>query len=180
MPLDPAFLASLVNDDGTNTLGTQINIALFTALVAAINAAPLHSSAYNNAVQSINSATWTVLTLNSEDFDDGFHSTSVNTSRQTVPTGGAGGYFIRAKTNIATHATGVLRGLSIYKNGAAVKYLAQPVNNPVAADFQITDLEVLAVADYIEVAAYQDSGGALNVGAATRPQATELQLVRLW
>ena len=80
---------------------------------------------------------------------------------------------------MAAAAGGVLRGIAIYKNGAAIKYHATPVNNPTSGDFEIATVEVLAQGDYIEVACYQDSGGNLNAGDVTRQLATELQLERI-
>ena len=128
----------------------------------------------------IGTGAWTVLSLDSEDWDLGaFHSTSVNTSRLTVPVGGAGSYLIRGKLRFAAAAGGTLRGISIYKNGSAIKYHSHPVNNPVTADFEIASVEVLAAGDYIELACYQDTGGNLNAGDVTRQLATELQIKRV-
>ena len=48
---------------------------------------------YNTTDQTISTGTWTSITYNSETLDsDGFHSTSSNTSRITIPAGKAGKY----------------------------------------------------------------------------------------
>jgi hypothetical protein len=195
---EPAHLGDVTNIAGSLTTAIKASVGLTgvpTAPTAAIGTATTQiattahvataitvkrASAFNSAVQSINTATWTVLTLDSEDWDtDTFHSTSSLTSRMTIPSGGDGFYAIHAKTRFAAHATGVFRGISIYKNGAAVRYLAQAVNNPTDCDVEIYVQLPLVATDYIECAAYQDSGGALNIGQAARTQSTELQVARM-
>ena len=58
------------------------------------------------------------MTWDSEDFDtDGFHSTSSNTSRITIPSGKGGKYLLVAQTTFASNATGV-RIWKIFKNGS--------------------------------------------------------------
>src|SRR5439155_11491480 len=75
----------------------------------------LRCSAYHSTTASIGTGAWTVLSLDSEDWDLGaFHSTSFNTSRLTVPVGGAGSYLIRGKLRFAAAAGGPLGGLPTY------------------------------------------------------------------
>lgn len=127
------------------------------------------------AAQSVPNNTITALTLDSEAVDTyNGHSTSVNTSRYT-PTR-AGYYWVLGVYAPAANATGNRFAL-IYKNGAAAT-LAQ--NGGLAAAASNTGaVQVLAlvqcdgVSDYVEVVAFQNSGGALN----TAPSPTGMQVI---
>lgn len=126
----------------------------------------------HNTTQSITSSTWTALLFNSEDHDTGgMHSTSSNTSRLTVPSGGAAGAFLlHAAAAFAANATGV-RGIRFRKNGGALsgEFHVQGFSvSSVGPLIQMSTLVVLAAADYVEVEVFQDSGGALNVAANPR------------
>jgi len=120
-------------------------------------------SVYDSSNQAVSSGVTTALTFNSEHFDtDGYHSTSTNTSRLTVPTGKAGYYLMTAQGNYSLNATGQ-RDLVLYKNGAYLRY-----SNSVAGSSSvyvgnvITVVYYLAEADYIELYTYQSSGTSLN------------------
>lgn len=127
--------------------------------------------AYNSANLALSAGVWTALTLNSERFDtDGMHSTSSNTSRLTVPAGGAGLYLIGAsvKFDTSTLSTGNYIGLYILLNGTTV--IAEHVDDGTfggAPDTSttISALYSLAVSDYVEVFAYCSQ--ALNVLASS-------------
>ena len=68
----------------------------------------LGCSAYNDGTQSIPDITDTAVTFNSEDWDNaGMHSTSVNTSRFTVPVGFAGRWSFDYGASFVANATGV-------------------------------------------------------------------------
>ncbi len=138
--------------------------------------------AFNSAVQSVADSTLTVLTLDSEDVDvGGMHSTSANTSRLTVPAGAAGFYYVFGQSSFAANATGV-RGLELFKNGATALAFSQQISTgagPIAA-FSVLWAGALIATDYVELRAYQNSGGALNIGNATREYASALTAVKLW
>ncbi len=112
---------------------------------------------YNSSSQTLPNATVTTLTFNSEIFDtDGFHSTSTNTSRITIPTGKAGYYQLSASIYFGIgNATGI-RALSITKNGTRVIGL----DNSGAVDqtLNLSGIENLAVNDYIEFTIYHTMG----------------------
>lgn len=137
--------------------------------------------AYHNATQSIADTTLTTVTLNSEDVDVGtLHDLVTNNSRITVPTGGDGFYLVRAHIPYAANATGY-RYAAILKNGSVIEQCIYPGSD--AADItsvECTYLGTLAAADYIEMQAKQHSGGALNVGSASRNAAVSLSVVKLW
>lgn len=126
---------------------------------------------YNNADQTIPNAASTILTFNSERYDNGgLHSTASNTSRLTAQR--AGVYLITATAEFDFHATGV-RSLAILQN--AFTYLAIEMRNACTAAperMTITTLFHLAANDYVELEAYQNSGGDLDVpsAAASSPE----------
>lgn len=119
---------------------------------------------YNNANLSISNATQVALTFNTERYDtDTIHDTSSNTSRLTCKT--AGKYLIIANAEFAANATGV-RGLYIRLNGATLIGITHAqITSGDGAIFTVSTIYDLAVNDYVEVMAYQASGGSLNVMA---------------
>jgi hypothetical protein len=121
---------------------------------------------YHSANQSIANATLTVVAFDSEDYDtDNIHDTSTNNSRLTCKT--AGKYLIFASGEYASNATG-LRYIQIRLNGTTLKmvFVAAAVNG---GDTRIGTGCVLnmAVNDYVEFIAYQDSGAARNLNRAS-------------
>jgi len=120
-------------------------------------------SVANSAVQSIANNTNTALTFNSEIFDtDGYHSTSSNTSRLTIPTGKNGYYFITANFAFALNATGN-RDMFFAKNGTAIRYATSPIaSSSTYTGFALTFIANLVATDYIELFCAQTSGGNLN------------------
>lgn len=130
-----------------------------------VNAAPAQARVYNNANISISHNTLTALTFNSKRFDTGnFHSTSANTSRLTAPT--AGLYVIGAGVQWDASSAGI-RAAAIRLNGST-----QIVNQTVDIDsatnhsHNLSTQYQLAAGDYVELVAFQTSGGALNVLAS--------------
>jgi hypothetical protein len=118
--------------------------------------------------QSIPNNTWTVLAFDVEVFDnDGLHSNTVNNSRITIQH--AGVYVLVTHVAFATNATG-FRGLTFRRSGAAV-YLSFGYQVAVSGNetrLVATTIWQFSAGDYIEVMAYQNSGGALNaIGNAT-------------
>jgi hypothetical protein len=129
-------------------------------------------SLFNTTSQTVSNATDTILTFDSEAWDtDGFHSTSSNTSRITIPAGLGGKYLVTMNTSPALSGTGG-RYMELYKNGArlindigVVGSASQYIN--VAGTFVVN----LVATDYIEMLVYQDSGSSktYNKGATTSP-----------
>lgn len=116
-----------------------------------------------SATQALTTATFTALTFNTEDIDtDGFHSTVSNTSRITIPTGKDGKYLVTPQVRFEGNATG-RRILALYKNGVLVA-LNQFEQNPNTGAITVGNsfLISLVATDYIELFAYQTSGGNLN------------------
>lgn len=119
--------------------------------------------AYNSANISCNNAASTLLTLDSERFDtDTMHSTSVNTGRITFTT--AGTYMVTGRAAFASGA-GAYRELKLSLGAATTLDLD---TRGVAGGGNYTTLIVstlyaFTAGQYVELYAYQDSGGALNV-----------------
>lgn len=149
-----------------------------TVLGGGSGTAPAQARVFNSANISINNATFTALTFDSERWDTGnFHSTSSNTSRLTVPT--AGLYDIGGSVVFAANATG-MREAAIRVNGSTfiVEQGPQPPTVTDGARVQVSTQYQLAAGDYVELMAFQRSGGALNV-IASGNSSPEFWIVRL-
>ena len=123
------------------------------------------ATVYNTAGarQTIANATVTQLTFNTNEIDtDGFHSTSTNTSRFTVPSGKAGKYRFYAKICNGDSIVGQ-RQARMYKNGSYNTYLWQGTVGMNGEIYQGEYIINLAVGDYLEIYSYQNSGGNLLI-----------------
>ena len=119
---------------------------------------------YNDAAISINNTTTTILTLNSERFDtDAMHNTSTNTSRLTCVT--AGVYLIHGHVRFASNNTGHrIAGIRLNGSTQIANQKTEAVQGTTTV-LSVATVYKLSVADYVELTAYQSSGGALNVEA---------------
>jgi hypothetical protein len=116
----------------------------------------------NSGNQSIANNTDTALTFDTETFDtNGFHSTSSNTSRITIPAGKAGYYQFDA--NVTWAAGSGIRDFNIYKNGARAMYFTQNAQSSNSMTQTITDVLYGAEGDYFELYVFQNNGSAINV-----------------
>ena len=117
-------------------------------------------------VQSIANAAGVAITFDAEDFDTANgHDNVTNNSRYTAVY--AGRYLLGGGVSYAANATGV-RGAYWYVNGSTVA--GTEVIIPASGGGIVTSvparsvLTFLNVGDYVELIAYQTSGGALNTG----------------
>ena len=117
-----------------------------------------------SAAQSVANATWTAISWNQENYDtDAFHDNSTNNTRITIPAGKGGKYLIASALYNPSNSSGS-RLIKIQKNGADIAYGDwQRANSGHSTSTIFSQVLALAVADYIEVNLYQDSGGALDV-----------------
>lgn len=133
---------------------------------------------YHNAAQSVAHNTLVALAFNSERYDtDVIHDTATNNSRLVCKT--AGLYSVKGCAAFAASATGI-RQVNIRLNGAT--YL-DGLTLPAAGAADATMITVttdyfLAANDYVELIAYQTSGGALNVTASAN-QSPEFMMKRV-
>lgn len=120
----------------------------------------------DGTVQAISNLTETAITLPTETVDsDAFHSTSSNTSRLTIPTGGGGVYIVGGAGDWVENATGARR-LFLRKNGSNLSPDAEDARRAVSGwdtTQSIVTMEQVSAADYLEVWVWQDSGGSLNI-----------------
>lgn len=107
---------------------------------------------------SIASNTYTALLWNGENFDtDGFHSTSSNTSRITIPSGKAGKYQISGLIDFDNSASGVRQAI-IRKNGTTDEFANIITPSTFYPSGEINGILDLAVGDYVELWVIQTSG----------------------
>jgi len=129
--------------------------------------APFVGCALSSSVDlNINNNTTTAITWNTEDFDtDGFHSTSTNTSRFTIPAGKAGKYLFQSTIRLNNNTTGN-RTLSLSKNGTNIKsvFMIPDNTNP---SISVSAVVSLAEADYVEATYLQDSGSTVPIYLTT-------------
>ena len=117
--------------------------------------------------QSLSNNTDTAISFNAELFDtNSFHDNSTNNTRMTVPSGKSGKYLLVANLVFAANATGV-RNLQFLVNnttsiGATRIITAGSSENTIVNCSAIIDL---VATDYVEVIAFQTSGGSLNINA---------------
>lgn len=122
---------------------------------------PPACSVFNSGNQSVPTATVTVLTANSEFFDnDGMHSTVTNNSRITAQT--AGRYLTMSAVSFAT-GTGS-RTVSFLLNGSStLNAILLPAVSGNVTRVVALRLITLAAGEYVETRVSQDSGGGLDV-----------------
>ena len=128
-----------------------------------------------NGDQSTTNATEKVLAWDTEFWDtSGFHSTTTNTSRITIPTGLGGRYCLSGFLVFPANATGA-RFAGIRKNAGGYDFISSGAGNGTYSTYVNFNVIYEAVAgDYFEVVAFQNSGGALNVLSLSRAQLTYL------
>lgn len=156
-----------VGDDFTAAIGNNTRDALLWSQN------PPSFVGTQSTVQSIPNTSWTPLGLDTFQIDSYTgHSNSTNNSRWTCPTGGAGWYLGCGCSAYVPNATG-FRTARLQINGTAVPGAEAYLPNNGGAESVVTTptrLIFLNVGDYVEVAAWQNSGGAINTstGGETR------------
>lgn len=126
---------------------------------------------YNAGIQSIPHGVITALTMDSDSFFtvDGIHSTSVNSSRHTVPPGQAGLWQCTVRAHGATFAASQA-GIILYKNGIAGTRLAadfRPGTATVNNIVECTAFVRMEDGEYFEAAIFQNSGSSRNYNGWT-------------
>lgn len=122
--------------------------------------------------QSIPDATWTSITFTTEDLDSdptgtGAHSTSSATSRYVAVY--AGWYRVGGGVEFSVSGTGQ-RGVAWAVNGTLVNASRTFISATAAVGMDAparTKMVFLNVGDYVELQAYQNSGGPLNTFATS-------------
>ena len=156
--------------DGTLKVGTITNsagsgnITIGSGVTVNVNRPSFF--AYANAVQAVADSTDTKVNLDTESWDtDSAFNTS--TYRFTVPTGQAGKYFFNGGIGYTSLTDNDESRVMIYKNGSLAnwwKYF-QGQNGTIAVQNSV--ILDLAVSDYIELYAFQVSGGSKNTASGS-------------
>jgi hypothetical protein len=166
---DIEYRSSSANTNTRLGIGTTGQVLAVTGGVPAWTTIATGSSFAGVKVYSVSGSisvpnnTVTTLTFNGEAFDtNGFHSTTTNTSRLTIPTGKAGYYWIFADLQYAAGTAPKLQA-QIHVNGGAVYASAHPA---AGGDFNSSCLVYtvvnLAEGDYVELKARQITGGSID------------------
>jgi hypothetical protein len=118
--------------------------------------------AYHSTTQAIASGTKTGLVFDSERFDtDSMHSTTTNTGRITVNT--AGLYLFSAHVGWAANVTGFRIVYLTLNAGSDIAIQSTQVRSDGFLDFSVATIWKCAVADFVTVSVYQNSGSTINV-----------------
>lgn len=140
----------------------------FKRLSEAVNHPVPQARVTNNAALSPANNTPTALTFNTERFDSGdLHSLSVNTGRLTAPITGL--YAVGCMVEFAANATGI-RSVQIRLTtvgGVGPTTIAAdtrvPLTGAVTICSPVPAVWQFTAGDWVDVAVFQTSGGALNV-----------------
>lgn len=155
-------LDTIVVDEGVATALGSGNVQL-----RGLPAGTIGASAVETTAQSVADDTDAAMTADDADrFDtDGFHSTSSNTSRMTIPAGLAGKYLARAEVSFAADADGY-RSIFFKVTGATVEHTRVRVasaGSAVATGLATLAILDLAAGDYVETWVRHTAGAATNV-----------------
>lgn len=133
------------------------------------------------STQSIATNTLTAVTFNTEAIDtNGYHSTSSNTDRITIPSTKVGKYMVTGSISMSASSTGA-RVVKLSKNGSVIYETSFPATSSGTSFGIISFVVDCASADYLTLSMFHTAGGNLNVAGtdtagtgATSFQATYL------
>ena len=118
-------------------------------------------SVYSNNAQSISNSINTIALYAAELFDtNGFHSTTTNTSRITIPSGKAGKYLLTASVAWTGGTAAGLRQWLFYKNGSEIGMVNRQIIPSGTTDVWQPGSMIVdaAVGDYFEINVLQTGG----------------------
>jgi hypothetical protein len=170
--------------NGTLTAGGAFTVSGSSTL-GIVNSATQYRVAAKSGtgVQSLGSGVNTAVEFNSEDFDiGGWHSTVSNTQLFTVPAGGDGVYLLVGTVSFAANATNG-RYLWWDKSGTTLSTAAGGSGSGGAnTALTATAIVSLTAGESINLIAWQNSGGSLNIGQADgdRRFQNSAQIIKLW
>jgi hypothetical protein len=169
-PNGPAQIGALAQTTET-VLSTQITM-LQSSIATLAN--PARAQMRQIAVQTLTTGVFTPITFTAEDHDSaGGHSNSVNTSRYTAQV--AGLYEFGGGVAFAASGTGA-RICAWFKNGVQIDgsdVALATAGAGLATRIPARIIQVqLAVSDYVELAALQDSGASLDTFASGSVRST--------
>lgn len=122
--------------------------------------------AYNSTGQTVGNGSYDIVTFDTEEYDtNGFHSTTTNTGRMTIPSGYAGKYLITAQMFWVTQNSSGLRQILPEKNGNNLGGLCMATVASGEPGMVWSGILNLAVGDYIQFKVRQNSGSTLTLGS---------------
>jgi hypothetical protein len=135
----------------------------------------------SGGTQTLTTGVDAAVTFTSEDWDtDGFHSTSSNTSRFTVPAGLGGKYLFNGHVYFASGVNQTLGATKVYVDGViAENYVIDNFAGTGQSAQTFGIVLDLAAGQYVEVFARQNSGGNITCGSTNRVLSNEASLVRI-
>jgi hypothetical protein len=164
-------------DEASTNIKNDLNNNIIPAIKEALPGTTPSCRVYHSTNQSIPTATFTPLAFDSERFDtDNIHDNATNNTRLTCKT--AGKYLIIANVRWGLNANNQ-RDLRLRLNGTT--YIADALLKVSAAEpilLNVSTIYDLAVNDYVEAVAYQDSGGALDI-ISTANYSPEFMMVKV-
>lgn len=119
----------------------------------------------NSTDLTLSDNTDTRVLWNTETYDtSGIHEGVTNPGRMTIPSGKDGYWFITVSASFQLNASG-LRALWLYKNGSRVQPGGYSIQSGAAQTVTCTFTEILSLVatDYLEIFAYQNRGGTLDL-----------------
>lgn len=166
--------AGPVTEDAITRLFEQVSNLLSQQQVSAIS--PLVQSrciVYATGVQSVPNG-GSFLAFDAEDQDPLNQHNPADNTKISIRVNGL--YSIQASARFAPFVGNA--GLAIFVNGVVVRLMVQPCGGGFD-DYQTFRTMGLRAGDVVQLGAFQDSGGAINVGGATRNIASELAVFGL-
>lgn len=111
--------------------------------------------------QAIGTGSWTGINFTSESYDNGgFHDNSTNNTRLTIPV--AGTYKITGFAEWAT-GTAIAGHIAIWKNGTTILVRDYSADISVNPYLQVNTDYHFSAGDYVELKAFQASGGNIDI-----------------
>lgn len=127
------------------------------------------ASIHRTTDQTLTTGTWAAIAFDGENYDVGnFHSNVTNNTRMTIPI--TGKYSLKGNARFQDVGTAVVttRGLYFRLNGTTIIGLAREPSIPNdGSDIGIAVDWLLTAGDYVELMAYQASGGNLPLNFAS-------------
>lgn len=124
---------------------------------------PYYCRCHKSGAQAITTGSFQAITYDTNDYDnDSMHSTVTNTSRITATH--AGVYVVRGYLQWNNTGGGNQRAIELRVNGAtAYNSVNVPGSGTIDLAYVVSDQFNLSASDYVELLAFQDSGGSINV-----------------
>ena len=121
-------------------------------------------SLYQTTGQTISNATVSEVLYPNERYDtDGYHSTSTNTGRITIPAGKAGYYLVWSQINWQTNGSVSRRLLQINLNGTPITSVEASPAASTPLGYYSAQIAYANVGDYFNSNVYQNTGGSMNL-----------------